>query len=80
MHFTNTKCEFYPCHTIDGELNCLFCYCPLMFVDCEDVGTPKYLGPNKTIKDCSDCTFNHRIENYHKMMSKCRQLIFGEEI
>ena len=29
--FSNSKCEYFPCHsTNDPEnFNCLFCYCPL---------------------------------------------------
>ena len=32
--FANKKCEYYPCHTCDTDLNCLFCYCPLYHLSC----------------------------------------------
>ncbi|MCI7095084.1 MAG: cysteine-rich small domain-containing protein [Clostridiales bacterium] len=69
-YFQNTACEFFPCHekTFDG-FNCLFCYCPLYrFEKC--LGNPKYIEyGDKKIKDCSNCTFPHRVENYEKMMA-----------
>ena len=62
--FENRDCEYYPCHKGIEEMNCLFCYCPLYsFQDCP--GNPKYREKDgKQIKDCSDCTFPHRKENY----------------
>ena len=62
--FENRDCEYYPCHNGIEEMNCLFCYCPLYsFSDCP--GNPKYREKDgKQIKDCSDCTFPHRKENY----------------
>ena len=59
--FTNRQCEFFPCHGgIDpNEFNCLFCYCPLAFLECP--------GPYEVFtdanglkrKDCSGCALNH---------------------
>ena len=58
--YTNNKCEFFPCHTgVKKEFNCLFCYCPLVFLKCP--------GPYKvfqdkngiTRKDCSACILPH---------------------
>jgi Zn-finger protein len=58
--FTNGQCEFLPCHKdVKREFNCLFCYCPLVFLNCP--------GPYKTFvdkngltrKDCSGCTLPH---------------------
>jgi len=59
--FTNTECEFLPCHkgVKTKEFNCLFCYCPLSFLECP--------GPYKVFvdkngmkrKDCTDCTLPH---------------------
>lgn len=62
--FTNKDCEYYPCHKGIEELNCLFCYCPLhAHQACP--GKPEYLNMNgKKIKDCSNCTFPHKAENY----------------
>ena len=54
--FANTACRYYPCHQIEGELNCLFCYCPLYFLpDCG--GNCSYT--DKGIEDCSDCLLIH---------------------
>ena len=59
--FQNDKCEFFPCHKDVGpEFNCLFCYCPLVYLHCP--------GPYKLFmdkwgnrrKDCSDCSLNHK--------------------
>lgn len=58
--FTNEQCEFYPCHVnVKREFNCLYCYCPLIFLKC--------IGPYKVFtdkhgnkrKDCSNCIFPH---------------------
>lgn len=58
--FTNTECEFYPCHQgVRKQFNCLFCYCPLMDRACPGpykVFTDKY---GNTRKDCSDCALPH---------------------
>lgn len=58
--FTNSACEFYPCHQgVKKDFNCLFCYCPLMERACPGpykVFTDKY---GNTRKDCSDCALPH---------------------
>lgn len=72
-YFENRECEFYPCHDTD-EINCLFCFCPLYpKEDCG--GEPKYIEKEKDgrkvkIRDCSDCVFPHKKENYAKVI--CR--------
>lgn len=71
--FENRECEYFPCHKLEGNFNCLFCYCPLNHLkNC--LGTPEYIEVNGTqIKDCSNCTFPHKPENYDaiiKMLSK----------
>ena len=61
--FQNSECEFFPCHkNINKEnFNCLFCYCPLYFI--ESCG-----GNLKTIvngiKDCSNCKLPHTNYDY----------------
>ncbi|NJL70258.1 MAG: hypothetical protein HC888_00995 [Candidatus Competibacteraceae bacterium] len=60
--YTNTSCEFFPCHkgVKPKEFNCLFCYCPLVFLECP--------GPYEVFtdanglkrKDCSNCTLPHK--------------------
>ncbi len=64
---TNHKCEYYPCHEIDEDIqfNCLFCFCPLYFIPCP--GNYKRL-PNG-LKDCMDCTLPHEGEaSWHLML------------
>lgn len=62
--FNNSRCEYYPCHKAVFPLNCLFCFCPL-YSKKSCPGTPEYITVNNTvIKDCSNCTFPHKAENY----------------
>lgn len=71
QYFCNEKCEYYPCHKdIEGDFNCLFCYCPLYKKE-KCPGTPNYIvGANGVrIKDCSNCTFPHHPENYEKIVA-----------
>lgn len=64
--FSNKKCEYYPCHKGIEEINCLFCFCPLYNLkDCG--GNYKYTDG---IKDCTNCTFPHKKENYDKIIEK----------
>ena len=57
---TNHKCEFFPCHKIEPgiQFNCLFCYCPLYFIECPG----DYTLLDNGLKDCSQCTIIHRGE------------------
>ena len=70
--FNHGECEFFPCHKglEDDEFNCLFCYCPLYFLGDKCGGSFKITGSG--VKDCTDCLFPHRKENYEKMMEKIR--------
>ena len=62
--FANKECQYFPCHKGAGELNCLFCYCPLYLRE-KCPGNPSYIERNeKKIKDCTNCTFPHKPENY----------------
>lgn len=54
--FANKACRYYPCHEMEGELNCLFCYCPLYFL--ENCGGDCSFT-KKGIKDCSACLLIH---------------------
>jgi len=70
--FENKACEFFSCHKDLEELNCLFCFCPLYLKDtCP--GNYKIL-PNG-VKDCSNCIFPHKRENYEFIISKLLQKI-----
>lgn len=57
---TNQGCPFFPCHeAVDvSEFNCLFCYCPLAFLECPGDYEILNSGGVKR-KDCSSCTIVH---------------------
>ena len=58
--YTNRQCEFYPCHkNVKGEFNCLFCYCPLVFIDCKGTYTIFTDKHGAERKDCSACILPH---------------------
>lgn len=66
--FENTGCEYYPCHKDIDHINCLFCFCPLYFLD-NCPGKYKIIEHGgKAIKSCIDCDYPHRAENYDKVM------------
>lgn len=67
----NRGCGYFPCHEIanEREFNCLFCYCPLYFID--DCGGAFSVLDNN-IKDCSDCTIPHERNNYDFIIDKLR--------
>jgi Zn-finger protein len=58
--FSNKACEYYPCHDIEEDINCMFCYCPLYFLDCPGNYTETYRG----LKDCSICVYPHKKESW----------------
>lgn len=62
--FENRQCGFFPCHRLEGDFNCLFCYCPMYpYEDCP--GTGVYAEKNgRRVKICTDCVFPHKPENY----------------
>lgn len=64
--FENKECEYYPCHSGIEKINCLFCFCPLYKEDCKG----NYTILSNGVKDCSNCTFPHREENYDKIIEK----------
>jgi PncC family amidohydrolase len=72
--FKHQKCEYFPCHKTDSteDFNCLFCYCPLYKLEDRCGGNFTYLDSG--IKDCSNCMFPHRRENYEKVMEKLQEL------
>ena len=66
--FQNEACKFYPCHKGLDELNCLFCYCPLYFLE-RCPGDPEFgIKDGKRIKICAGCLWPHRAGNYPQMM------------
>jgi len=66
--FANRECEYYPCHSCDEELNCLFCYCPLYPMDNCPGNYRMVEKDGKMIKSCIDCIFPHKADNYDKVM------------
>ncbi|MUM77704.1 metal-binding protein [Pseudodesulfovibrio sp. F-1] len=69
--FRNTECRYFPCHKTDRpeEFNCLFCFCPLYFLD--DCGGQGVLL-DSGIKDCSGCMVPHAPDGYDLVMSRLR--------
>ncbi len=73
--FANKACRYYPCHEMKGELNCLFCYCPLYFLkDCGgDCSFTK-----KGVKDCSACLKIHEEDGWafiqHRLVEENRRI------
>lgn len=70
--FRNLKCECFPCHKTDDEqgFNCMFCFCPLYYID--DCGG-NYTYKEDGIKCCQDCTFPHKKENYELIINKINE-------
>lgn len=66
--FENRQCKYFPCHQGLSDFNCLFCYCPLYFMEtCP--GTPQYLNQGqKQIKSCSGCSFPHQPKSYDAIL------------
>ncbi len=73
--FQNTACQYFPCHKTENKenFNCLFCYCPLYALGKECGGNFTYTDSG--VKDCSQCLFPHRRENYEKVLAKTEKLI-----
>ena len=54
--FENRACQYFPCHKLEGDFNCLFCYCPL-YNRKHCPGNHTYIEKNgRQIKVCTDCT------------------------
>lgn len=74
--FENKDCAYFPCHQGLKEFNCLFCYCPL-YCKQHCPGNPVYIeseNDGRKIRDCSNCIFPHRAENYEKVIQKLHDL------
>lgn len=69
--FTNNQCSFYPCHKPHEEFNCLFCYCPLVFLECKGIYTTFVDKHGLTRKDCTNCHLpHHGYENSWKFIQR----------
>ncbi len=64
-YFAHRECEFYPCHKAE-KLNCLFCYCPLYFLECGG----SYRLTSRGLKDCSQCLLPHSETGYDYIVQK----------
>ena len=73
--FSNTKCEYFPCHktTAPENFNCLFCYCPLYALKDKCGGNFRYT--EKGIKDCTNCTLPHQRKNYDYIIGKFKEIV-----
>ena len=71
--FENKACRLFPCHKGLKDFNCLFCYCPFYLKE-KCPGAPQYIETEqKRIKDCTNCTFPHRPENYDAILRILRE-------
>ena len=72
--FSHRDCEYFPCHPgADPEnFNCLFCYCPLYCLGRDCGGHFRYL--ENGYKDCTNCLYPHRRENYGKITGRYREI------
>lgn len=73
--FSNTACEYYPCHAVPegAEFNCLFCYCPLYMLGEACGGNFTYL--ENGIKDCSRCLLPHGREGYGYITQQYQKIV-----
>ncbi len=73
-HFQNKECRYFPCHdTVSGEdFNCLFCYCPLYFIEDFECGG-LYTTTEDGIKDCSRCGRNHDKDSWKFVLARLRE-------
>ena len=75
-YFLNKECEYYPCHDLPEEsFSCMFCYCPLY--DMEDCGG-EYTITDKGVKNCRNCIFPHKRENYGAVIKKLKEKMYGK--
>lgn len=70
-YFRNTDCAYFPCHKVgdDGFFNCLFCFCPLYWLD-DCGGNPADMGG---VKDCTGCTVPHSPGGYEHVIKRLKQ-------
>ena len=73
--FQHRGCEFFPCHegVEEGQFSCLFCYCPLYALGDRCGGNFHYIQGG--IKDCSDCLFPHKRENYDRINARYGEIM-----
>ncbi len=69
--FKNLECPHFPCHKVENseDFNCMFCYCPLY--NLQDCGG-NFTILEQGIKDCSNCLFPHKAQNYDQIIKKLK--------
>ena len=67
-YFQHKECEYFPCHDFK-ELNCLFCFCALYFLDCGG----DFITLDNGIKDCSNCKIPHSKNGYDYIVKKLKE-------
>jgi len=72
--FSNTKCEYFPCHRTEHpeEFNCLFCYCPLYALGRKCGGNFTYT--DKGYKNCTNCSIPHKKSNYGYIVGRFQEI------
>ncbi|OPJ56464.1 cysteine-rich small domain-containing protein [Alkalithermobacter paradoxus] len=75
--FQNKECEYFPCHKVKNEesFNCLFCYCPLYFL--ENCGGNCEITDG--IKNCMNCTIPHCEKGYEYIIDKICKAIYVQK-
>lgn len=71
-YFRNADCEYFPCHKVDDDAfyNCLFCFCPLYFLEgCG--GNPSYTDAG--VKNCTGCALPHSEGGYEHILKRLRK-------
>lgn len=67
--FSHKECEFFPCHG-DEDQNCLFCYCPLAWLECPGKFTIIESPKGVFRKDCSGCKVTHSNKGGWELVQK----------
>lgn len=70
--YRNTACKYFPCHKVkdNQEFNCMFCYCPLYFLEECGGNHVDYMG----IKDCTNCLIPHSPKGYDYINEKIMEI------
>jgi len=67
----------WPCHD-DENQNCLFCYCPLSFLEC--CGDYEIIEKPIKRKDCTKCTLIHGADGYDHVIEMLRDPKIWKEL
>ncbi|MBU4190758.1 MAG: cysteine-rich small domain-containing protein [Pseudodesulfovibrio sp.] len=70
--FCNRECRYFPCHRTSrpDEFNCLFCFCPLYFLD--DCGG-NFTVLESGVKDCTACMVPHTPKGYDHILTRLKE-------